>query len=453
MKTIYEMQPLLQRLLPKESPQPGVPYRLITFCMQLETEQGLLLYNTMTREMILLEGEERAAVSERFPKTETALKLVRDFWLVPEEHDDCQLADEVDSFVLKVDNKRIDGKLNSYTILPTTNCNARCYYCYEAGCKHVDMTEEMAHRVADYIERTARTDTVAINWFGGEPLSNTKAICDICNDLVRKGIKYSCHLTTNGYLLDDAVIETAVKLWNLRAVQITLDGTEKVYNAVKAYVGVTDNPFQRVLANIEKLVAAGVFVSIRMNLSDDNYDDLNALADLLKERLPEKGWRMYAHLLFEIEQGHDIERRTRMTELQEKLNWKIMEENPASRSGLKRDIKRWQCQASSGDAIVIDPDGLLYPCEHFNECASCGSIDHDEDKFKNIQKWQKHGYLFESCRSCLMYPICGHIELCPANPTECILAYQNRMIQEQKRIMEFEWDNYRKRQNATSNNI
>ena len=44
---------------------------------------------------------------------------------------------------------------HSFVVLPTTACNARCFYCYEEGMVPQRMTTETAEQVARYILRTA----------------------------------------------------------------------------------------------------------------------------------------------------------------------------------------------------------------------------------------------------------------------------------------------------------
>lgn len=67
-------------------------------------------------------------------------------------------------------------------------------------------------------------------WFGGEPLYNAQVIDLICNDLVERGIGYESSMISNGFLFDEKLIKRAAELWRLRQIQITLDGTEGVYN-------------------------------------------------------------------------------------------------------------------------------------------------------------------------------------------------------------------------------
>ena len=92
----------------------------------------------------------------------------------------------------------------SFTILTTTKCNARCFYCYEMKSKNKHhMTPETALKAANYIASVApKGKTINLNWFGGEPLFNMKAI-DIITQRIRDlGVNFMTSFTTNGYLFD-----------------------------------------------------------------------------------------------------------------------------------------------------------------------------------------------------------------------------------------------------------
>lgn len=98
-------------------------------------------------------------------------------------------------------------------------------------------------------------------------------IDQICSELREKGIPFSSTMISNGYLFDADMISRAKAEWKLTFVQITLDGTEETYNRVKAYVGVKDNPFRRVINNINELLRSDIDVSIRLNVDRYNADD------------------------------------------------------------------------------------------------------------------------------------------------------------------------------------
>ena len=268
-------------------------FRWMTYVLPLRVEGGTLVFHTLTREMLLLTPEDYAAPD--------SLPALRDKWFrVPQALDDRKYADQV-RFVRKTVRKKPEH-ITSYTIFTTTDCNARCFYCYEIGRSRIPMTEETAHKAAAYIADHCGGKPVHLGWFGGEPLFNKKVIDVICKDLTEKGIQYRSNIISNGYLFDQETVEQAVKLWNLTWVQIALDGTEEVFNRCKAFIYKDGpSPYQVVMGNIGHLLDAGVRVHVRMNMDNHNAEDLFVLADELHERFAGKEkLTAYSHVLFEL---------------------------------------------------------------------------------------------------------------------------------------------------------
>jgi hypothetical protein len=106
-------------------------------------------------------------------------------------------------------------------------------------------------------------------------------------------------MTSNGYLFDAETVQRAKELWQLKNVQITLDGREKTYNLVKRYIYDNVNAFERVLKNIELLTAAGIHVAIRLNVDKHNIEEMLLLLPLLHERFGDNKYlSVYSHELF-----------------------------------------------------------------------------------------------------------------------------------------------------------
>ena len=141
----------------------GQQYRMMTYVLQQPVDDGLLLYNTLTCSLLLLSPDEAADITAQG-------ELIDRWFLVPEAHDDLKLCRQVQQMVALL--TPVPKVVTSYTILPTTGCNARCFYCYEQGTKPVTMTAETASRVVRYIVAHRGDEEVECRWFGGEPLVN-----------------------------------------------------------------------------------------------------------------------------------------------------------------------------------------------------------------------------------------------------------------------------------------
>ena len=145
----------------------GAIYRPLDYCVEQPVEGGMLLFNLLTRELVLLTAEEYA-------HRDGLAELKERWFLVPEDANEKEYADLV-KWVLSNRQKKTKN-ITGYTIFPTTDCNARCFYCFELGRSRIPMNNETAQKTARYIKAHCGGETVSIRWFGGEPLFNQAAI-------------------------------------------------------------------------------------------------------------------------------------------------------------------------------------------------------------------------------------------------------------------------------------
>ena len=113
---LQDYAPVLSKLLKDQRLQEGASYRLMHFVVQQSVEEGLLLYNVLTRAVVLLSPEE-GQMLEGNPSS--IPKLISKWFVVPLDHDDRKLAKEVRA-VGKMLEKKHKG-ISGYTILTTTD--------------------------------------------------------------------------------------------------------------------------------------------------------------------------------------------------------------------------------------------------------------------------------------------------------------------------------------------
>ena len=255
MQIIYNTVKPFDQLLKKQKVVKGEVYRPMYYVVEQPVDEGLLLYHTMTKALLLLTPEEADAYKTH---PEEMTDLIGLWFLVPQSHDDRLLCRQIRD-VARMLEKKSDA-ITSYTIFTTTDCNARCFYCYEMGRPRVPMSKETAEKTANYIISHCQGKKVTLNWFGGEPLFNKPVISLICQRLREANVDYYSTMVTNGFLFDDDTIKEAKDFWNLGWIQITLDGTEKIYNRSKAYIYKGVNAYERVINNIHKLQDASIEV-------------------------------------------------------------------------------------------------------------------------------------------------------------------------------------------------
>ena len=174
MKKLSDGDERVIRIVQKKTLEHDADYRLSGFVFVHETERLILLENTFTRQVYALSREEWDHVQRADLSYPYVAELAGMTFLVEDGYD------EVERYllvleVMKTLEKQKDG-IWKYTILPTTACNARCFYCYENDWIPVTMTERTADAVVDFILRTKQEGRIQLDWFGGEPLYNIPAI-------------------------------------------------------------------------------------------------------------------------------------------------------------------------------------------------------------------------------------------------------------------------------------
>ncbi|MBR5012179.1 MAG: radical SAM protein, partial [Clostridia bacterium] len=278
------------------------------------------------------------------------------------------------------------------------------------------MSADVAKRTAEFIADNSHGEDVFITWYGGEPLMNVSAIDTVTSILKEKGIAFKSQIATNGSLFTDALIKKAVSVWNTDKVQITLDGTEEVYERIKAY---TDraHAFSTVLENIDALLLRGVKVNIRINLDGHNADDASELVRVLAARFgARQGLNVYTALLFD---NCKCAKRPNSQYDRVALAKKAIEiEDLAASLGILRPrrlnyaISHSFCKADSESAIVILADGNLTKCDFYTDSHFVGSVYSGIDA--NLAKEQTIAFAKRTeCKGCIAYPICLRSAACP----------------------------------------
>lgn len=399
--------------------------RPLIYTQSIEVDDGLLIYNLLTREMVLLNNNELISYNSADYTNKLLTYLVENWFIVPNDFNDYILYKQTDSIFRMMSDYNKTPNMHTFVIYPTTDCNARCFYCFELTYKRINMTTKTAHDVAKYIINKCGGDNVQILWFGGEPLCNSEVIDVISNDLKTNGIGFRSKMTSNAFLFDEDLVTKAYNLWNLRNIQITLDGTEKIYNKTKNYIYKDiSSPFSRVLSNIELLLKIGVSVDIRLNMDTYNCDDLIILSQQLCERFREyKKCKVYICILFEKTawkyNARSIDEKKLLWKKYDEIN-KILDDN-----GLKFEFfiesyrKAKHCLADHNDCTTILPDGKLGKCEHYTDDNFYGSIYSNEIDEDIINKFKKVTNYGTQCQSCSLQPKCIPLEACPIREQYC----------------------------------
>ena len=431
MKVIIPTTPVIEQIIGQQKRAEGQRYRLMTYVVQQPVADGVLLYNTLTCSLVLLTPDEAADITAQ-------QELIDRWFLVPQDYDDRKACREIRQLTaLFMPTEEV---ITLYTILTTTGCNARCFYCFEKGTKSVSMTAETASKVVHYILAHRGDEEVSLKWFGGEPLVNAKVIDQICTELREQGVPFRSIITSNGYLFDADKVQRAKDLWQLRRVQITLDGTEQTYNRVKAYVHQGVNAFERVLQNIGMLIATGIRVNIRLNVDKYNIKEMATLVELLHQRFgTNEHLTVYSHVVYGERSPED---NAELFAQRMQLEQQIAQCGYKRKQGLPKAIQTHYCGADDDRSVLITPDGHLGKCNHYIDCEFFGHIDSGERDEAILRKFKERRPDIEACATCPYYPQCILLTMCEID-VGCTPEYQQERLHDIKESVKYEYERYK----------
>lgn len=402
------------------------------------------------------------------------IALVNADFLVKENFDEASRYFKILSLLRTIEQPK-PGYIG-YTILPTTACNARCVYCFELGIEYETMSDEIVEQTIQYIKDTHRKDsTIQLHWFGGEPLVGKLIITRICKGLKDANIQYRSNMITNGSLITEEVAKSAKDDWHLSNVQITLDGREEIYCERKRYVSFEGSPYQAVIKGIHTLLKENIRVSIRLNVDEENLEELHKLVDELENEFKEESLiSIYCHSIYvdekDTREKDDETFYQDMDELNERLNlfnkmrrlnnqslnakdqepvedanikWDENEEEKERDEEAKKEryydrrgfLKRYHCMVDSPMVgPVIMPNGKLSLCEHVGELPVVGTI-WDTGFVEKKNYVEKNRMEMEQCLKCSFLPICTDFTGCPAKNRDC---YKENLAIEKRKLSSLE---------------
>lgn len=190
--------------------------------------------------------------------------------------------------------------LNNPCIYVMSACNGKCKYCYQDG--HLrNMTPNLAFEdIENFVFNLSKLQNnnapKTIELFGGEPLLR-KDILKIIELL--KSFGYKILIATNGTLaiLGDSEFHGLIKE-NVH-IRISLDGhTKELHEKYR-----TPDSFDKIVENIKKLRRAGIDVSVKSIISDDNFHYIEDMLSFLRDELCVRHWNY--NVLYKLGAYHD----------------------------------------------------------------------------------------------------------------------------------------------------
>lgn len=272
-------------------------------------------------------------------------------------------------FILADDVDERTSLLNKFTaltypsdyqlmVLPTYQCNLRCWYCTQ---KHTNvyLSDETTSRILKNIDSAVVNPEIKsflLSWFGGEPImaydrvvSITRYAQKACSD---HNIAFRAHITTNSTLLTPGRIDELIEA-GVTGFQITIDGDQATHDSIKKLPH-HKSAYETALRNIDYL-ARKVHCSLRFNYTNDNLHPDAIIADLNKA-LSEESRRNIRFCLHKVWQENDSNIDSSEVERLRAL---------ALQQGLRSDIQTTGiCYADKKHFNCVFPNGSVGKCDN-----------------------------------------------------------------------------------------
>ena len=390
----------------------------------VDNGNNYLLYN-ISNESIMAIQPELASLLVSHRKNVSAIKDIHPAFFEELLHrDDVVLSEKDESSDLIEKWKKADTNPENFSliVLPTLNCNLRCWYCYEKHNARSAMRGEILDRIKRLIKNKVTSEgleKLSISFFGGEPLlgyskvvwpllSFAKDLCDQYNKELRVGF------TTNGTLISKKMVEELGSLDCSMNFQITLDGDKVRHDAVR-HTRQGKATYDLIIDNIKRLARAGFMVSCRINYTHDNMAYLKDVAPSFCDLTKEEGelLNFYLQQVWQEQSEYNMEK-------EEEAVIEHFRECGLRTSVPSKHMKQ-RCYAESENCFVINYNGDIYKCTAWDftpdrkegVLQKDGTIEHNQVYEKRMAV--KFGTKY--CQSCSIYPIC-HGAGCSQNKLE-----------------------------------
>jgi uncharacterized protein len=333
----------------------------------------------------------------------------------------------------------------SLIILPHENCNFRCVYCYEKF-ERGKMSIGVAQGLKRLVDENATTwGSLAVQWFGGEPLLARDVIRDLSDSFIatckREGVSYNAGITTNGSLLNGDVARMLLDR-HVRRFQITLDGPAEAHNARRHLVS-GKATYDDVLRNLRSLrdQPDEYVVRLRVNFDPESIELIEPwLAEIAPIFAHDERFAISFHPIGRWGGPNDADLSVCNEDSARTAKTALFE--TATREGFAgqtfRDFLGSQgstCYAGKDSSVVVGSDGRLYKCtvafdderNHVGWLSSDGRLEVDKERW---DLWVKTDdletgkcsrcWFHASCqsRTCPLVAMDQGEPPCPSTPTE-----------------------------------
>jgi len=318
------------------------------------------------------------------------------------------------------------------SVQTTAYCQLACDYCGQEHSKlYLDdnVIDMISKRIREKITHSSYK-ILEIGWFGGEPLLALGKMRKL-NDELKKiakelNISYIGHITTNGYFLTPALYNELKVEFNIKRIEITLDGTAEYHDKRRCTVNQRGS-FNRIFDNLTRIASSSEYdlktcvISVRCNVDKRNINGVLPLLKLIVEKGIQKKIMFYTTPVVSWSNngaGDSLSKELLGYKSTEYLTYMI--ENGFKTELLPHRMKPYLCLATDplGDFEMYDASGNIFDCSetsyityYRNKGYVLGNVsDHNLTNQRSCLKDMPRKLLngqIEPCNKCKFYPVCG----------------------------------------------
>lgn len=386
-----------------------------------------IIFSTRTATSILVdESIYKDLIESNLANIEPGIlsKLIDKEFLVSEDQDEFQ------SIVTANSAAKKDGKFLSMTIQPSANCQLGCHYCGQLHSKHYasdQVIEKYYERIVQLLsDREYRG--LSITWYGGEPLTGYGAIRKTSEKLIslanERGMAYFSNMVTNGLSLKPSIFEELVEVCKITDYQITIDGTAESHDK-RRITKSGESTFDIIMKNICDVSQMDIYsarncnISVRVNIDKTNYQYVDPLIDLIREKELQSKVTMYFAPIVDFG-GNDAGKESLDKEFfaGKEIEWLLRCYENEIKVKVLPSRTHSVCMAENRDSEVLDAFGNIYACWEFPYSESYAQGDslignlflpketyNENATLRNWNEMLTSGATW--CKTCNHLPVCG----------------------------------------------
>lgn len=380
----------------------------------INSDRGVLVFNALTDSYVFVNDDEAKFLktrefissgifeSERIKRFQDAGILVKD--------DFNELA-----YLKHIYSKEMhESDVFDLTILPTLDCNVRCWYCFENKNVGSRITPSIKGNILLFIQNIIKDrpyiKEISIDLFGGEPLLHYEEDLDdflhqIKNVVEGLGKKATFLFITNGLRLTEEVIDRIKDL--SPQFQISIDGYKERHDKIKVLSKHADiSTYDLVIHNLKNVCKCDhVHVILRLNYDEQTLKNvgkiLSDIKDIDRSKISihfERVWQTKKHIAITNDALIDA--------------WKLLVSHGFQVTYLKFFHTPSSCMSSKQDQVAISYDGKIFKCtgcdfartEEDGNLMSNGNIAWKGNKAE--ERIQIQTYNHPECLQCKLLPLC-----------------------------------------------